>query len=186
MGWIIYISVTHTHKRFLFFAQVVCYVPWGTSFARCVSAVILDTTWICCMFCHSIKHRRVQCNLKTHKILLCLLQICVLLFTCLYIVCYLILTHFKKTAEFVTGESVHYLGHSVISMETACLGGQFFCRNVMFRQLHGCRFQQRASYPWLETYRWPKKMLYNLCPTPSGKYPRRLEGGGVVKSVALR
>eukprot|EP00066_Takifugu_rubripes_P001721 XP_003963125.1 PREDICTED: protein LMBR1L [Takifugu rubripes] len=28
--------------------------------------------------------------------------ICVLLFTCLYIVCYLILTHFKKTAEFVT------------------------------------------------------------------------------------
>uniref|UniRef100_A0A7N8XJU1 Limb development membrane protein 1-like n=1 Tax=Mastacembelus armatus TaxID=205130 RepID=A0A7N8XJU1_9TELE len=30
--------------------------------------------------------------------------ICVLLFTCLYMVSYLILTHFKKTAEFVTGE----------------------------------------------------------------------------------
>ncbi|KAF3696874.1 Limb region 1 -like protein-like protein [Channa argus] len=30
--------------------------------------------------------------------------ICVLLFTCLYIVSYLILTHFKKTAEFVTGD----------------------------------------------------------------------------------
>uniref|UniRef100_A0A3B5LDZ9 Limb development membrane protein 1-like n=1 Tax=Xiphophorus couchianus TaxID=32473 RepID=A0A3B5LDZ9_9TELE len=28
--------------------------------------------------------------------------ICVLLFTCLYMVCYLILTHFKKTAEFIT------------------------------------------------------------------------------------
>uniref|UniRef100_A0A3B5LMI5 Limb development membrane protein 1-like n=1 Tax=Xiphophorus couchianus TaxID=32473 RepID=A0A3B5LMI5_9TELE len=33
-----------------------------------------------------------------------LVQICVLLFTCLYMVCYLILTHFKKTAEFITGE----------------------------------------------------------------------------------
>ncbi|KAM4738181.1 limb region 1 homolog-like protein isoform 2-T2 [Anableps anableps] len=30
--------------------------------------------------------------------------ICVLLFTCLYMVCYLILTHFKKTAEFVTDD----------------------------------------------------------------------------------
>uniref|UniRef100_A0A3B3DRK1 Limb development membrane protein 1-like n=1 Tax=Oryzias melastigma TaxID=30732 RepID=A0A3B3DRK1_ORYME len=30
--------------------------------------------------------------------------ICILLFTCLYMVCYLVLTHFKKTAEFVTGE----------------------------------------------------------------------------------
>ncbi|GLD46081.1 protein LMBR1L [Lates japonicus] len=30
--------------------------------------------------------------------------ICVLLFTCLYIVSYLILTHFKKTAEFVTDD----------------------------------------------------------------------------------
>uniref|UniRef100_A0A667WIS8 Limb development membrane protein 1-like n=1 Tax=Myripristis murdjan TaxID=586833 RepID=A0A667WIS8_9TELE len=30
--------------------------------------------------------------------------ICVLLFTCLYILCYLILTHFRKTAEFVTGK----------------------------------------------------------------------------------
>lgn len=35
--------------------------------------------------------------------LFCPLQICVLLFACLYIVCYFILTHFKKTAEFVTG-----------------------------------------------------------------------------------
>lgn len=33
----------------------------------------------------------------------CPLQICVLLFACLYIVCYFILTHFKKNAEFVTG-----------------------------------------------------------------------------------
>lgn len=33
-----------------------------------------------------------------------LFQICVFLFTCLYMVCYLILTHFKKPAEFVTGE----------------------------------------------------------------------------------
>ncbi|XP_071332322.1 limb region 1 homolog-like protein isoform X2 [Trachinotus anak] len=31
-------------------------------------------------------------------------KICVLLFTCLYIVSYLILTHFKKTAEFVTDD----------------------------------------------------------------------------------
>ncbi|XP_017270722.1 limb region 1 homolog-like protein [Kryptolebias marmoratus] len=30
--------------------------------------------------------------------------ICVLLFTCLYMVCYLILTHFKKAAEFVTDD----------------------------------------------------------------------------------
>uniref|UniRef100_A0A1A8HYP1 Limb region 1 like n=1 Tax=Nothobranchius kuhntae TaxID=321403 RepID=A0A1A8HYP1_NOTKU len=30
--------------------------------------------------------------------------ICVLLFTCLYMVCYLVLTHFKKTAEFVTDD----------------------------------------------------------------------------------
>uniref|UniRef100_A0A3B5LH95 Limb development membrane protein 1-like n=1 Tax=Xiphophorus couchianus TaxID=32473 RepID=A0A3B5LH95_9TELE len=30
--------------------------------------------------------------------------ICVLLFTCLYMVCYLILTHFKKTAEFITDD----------------------------------------------------------------------------------
>uniref|UniRef100_H3DC77 Limb development membrane protein 1-like n=1 Tax=Tetraodon nigroviridis TaxID=99883 RepID=H3DC77_TETNG len=30
--------------------------------------------------------------------------ICVLLFTCLYIVCYLILTHFRKTSEFVTDD----------------------------------------------------------------------------------
>nr|AAC34385.1 unknown [Takifugu rubripes] len=44
------------------------------------------------------------CKLKMHETPLCLLQICVLLFTCLYIVCYLILTHFKKTAEFVTGD----------------------------------------------------------------------------------
>uniref|UniRef100_A0A3Q2XDN0 Limb development membrane protein 1-like n=1 Tax=Hippocampus comes TaxID=109280 RepID=A0A3Q2XDN0_HIPCM len=35
-------------------------------------------------------------------IFLCLVQICVLLFTCLYIVSYLILARFKKTAEFVT------------------------------------------------------------------------------------
>uniref|UniRef100_A0A667WLE8 Limb development membrane protein 1-like n=1 Tax=Myripristis murdjan TaxID=586833 RepID=A0A667WLE8_9TELE len=34
----------------------------------------------------------------------CLIQICVLLFTCLYILCYLILTHFRKTAEFVTDD----------------------------------------------------------------------------------
>lgn len=50
----------------------------------------------------------VMCKLKMHETPLCLLQICVLLFTCLYIVCYLILTHFKKTAEFVTGEFVMY------------------------------------------------------------------------------
>ncbi|KAF3860434.1 hypothetical protein F7725_000689 [Dissostichus mawsoni] len=31
-------------------------------------------------------------------------RICVLLFTCLYIVSYLILTHFKKTAEFITDD----------------------------------------------------------------------------------
>lgn len=55
-------------------------------------------------FCDSIKCTFTQCKWKMHEILLCLLQICVLLFTCLYIVCYLILTHFKKTAEFVTGE----------------------------------------------------------------------------------
>ncbi|KAM4571200.1 limb region 1 homolog-like protein isoform 2-T2 [Fundulus diaphanus] len=30
--------------------------------------------------------------------------ICVLLFTCLYMVCYLVLTHFKKAAEFVTDD----------------------------------------------------------------------------------
>ncbi|RVE70564.1 hypothetical protein OJAV_G00065470 [Oryzias javanicus] len=30
--------------------------------------------------------------------------ICILLFTCLYMVCYLVLTHFKKTAEFVTDD----------------------------------------------------------------------------------
>ncbi|XP_053172900.1 limb region 1 homolog-like protein [Scomber japonicus] len=30
--------------------------------------------------------------------------ICVLLFSCLYMVCYLILTHFKKTAEFITDD----------------------------------------------------------------------------------
>ncbi|XP_015233437.1 limb region 1 homolog-like protein [Cyprinodon tularosa] len=30
--------------------------------------------------------------------------ICVLLFTCLYMVCYLILTHFKKTADFITDD----------------------------------------------------------------------------------
>uniref|UniRef100_A0A8D0DGM6 Limb development membrane protein 1-like n=1 Tax=Sander lucioperca TaxID=283035 RepID=A0A8D0DGM6_SANLU len=34
--------------------------------------------------------------------------ICVLLFTCLYMVSYLILTHFKKTAEFVTGEFLDF------------------------------------------------------------------------------
>lgn len=43
--------------------------------------------------------------LVIHEVFFYLLQICVLLFTCLYIVCYLILTHFKKTAEFVTGGS---------------------------------------------------------------------------------
>uniref|UniRef100_A0A3B3X595 Limb development membrane protein 1 like n=1 Tax=Poecilia mexicana TaxID=48701 RepID=A0A3B3X595_9TELE len=32
------------------------------------------------------------------------LQICVLLLTCLYMVCYLVLTHFKKTAEFITDD----------------------------------------------------------------------------------
>ncbi|KAJ0036794.1 hypothetical protein NQD34_005471 [Periophthalmus magnuspinnatus] len=31
--------------------------------------------------------------------------ICVLLFSCLYILCYLILTHFKKTAEFITDDA---------------------------------------------------------------------------------
>uniref|UniRef100_A0A3P9KEL5 Limb development membrane protein 1-like n=1 Tax=Oryzias latipes TaxID=8090 RepID=A0A3P9KEL5_ORYLA len=30
--------------------------------------------------------------------------ICILLFTCLYMVCYLVLTHFKKTAEFLTDD----------------------------------------------------------------------------------
>lgn len=40
------------------------------------------------------------------------LQICVLLFVCLYMVSYLILTHFRKAAEFVTGklESLSPLG----------------------------------------------------------------------------
>lgn len=41
---------------------------------------------------------------KTKFLFVSLVQICVLLFTCLYMVCYLILTHFKKTAEFITGE----------------------------------------------------------------------------------
>ena len=43
-------------------------------------------------------------NKISKPFILLLLQICVLLFICLYIVSYLILTHFKKNAEFVTGE----------------------------------------------------------------------------------
>lgn len=57
-----------------------------------------------------------------HEILLCLLQICVLLFTCLYILCYLILTHFKKTAEYVTGEFVKRLVCSIIYTDSVVQG----------------------------------------------------------------
>uniref|UniRef100_A0A3Q2NMH3 Limb development membrane protein 1-like n=1 Tax=Fundulus heteroclitus TaxID=8078 RepID=A0A3Q2NMH3_FUNHE len=46
-------------------------------------------------------------------------QICVLLFTCLYMVCYLVLTHFKKAAEFITGEFVLWLCTFTLSV-AAC------------------------------------------------------------------
>lgn len=58
-----------------------------------------------------VKHRSLlmpvlrPLNAKiTLEFSLFLLQICVLLFTCLYMLSYLILNQFRKTAEFVTGE----------------------------------------------------------------------------------
>lgn len=66
-----------------------------------------------------------------------------LLFTCLYIVSYLILTHFKKTAEFVTGE---FWNPSPPGM----LGGELTARKAYLqRQRLGivivCLFMQLAG-----------------------------------------
>lgn len=111
-------SGAHLHRKYLMFPEEhLCTV-------LLISSAVQNTNQS-----DSNKYPFSQCKLKMHEILWCLLQICVLLFTCLYIVCYLILARFKKTAEFVTGECCQELMlYSIILYRQQV---PFFCINVM-------------------------------------------------------